>query len=369
MNSFPLIDPIPLPAPVWLFKSLHILTLSLHFMVMQMFLGGLLVATVLSCCGASDSLRRGTAAALARRLPILLTFVINFGIPPLLFSQVLYGPALLTSSVLIGVYWFAVIFLLMGCYWLLYRFADGAYQGAPVWWKGALALVLAVCISRIYSMNMTLMLRPEVWQGMYAASALGAQVPPHDPTLLPRWLFMVTGAGWMAGLWMIWIAGRKTVGPALGRYLAGIGGRLAAVAVIVQASQFYFVLSAQPDAVKDGIAASALLQGARISWCVAAALVLGFALWVSLKRTCTYAAGYVAALLAVVTLASWVTLRDGIRDVTLASKGFDVWQQAVVTNWGVVGLFLVILVLGLVAMGWLVSVMMKAKPVAEGGLS
>ena len=369
MNAFPWLDPIPLPAPVWLFKALHILTLSFHFVAMQMFLGGLLLAMVLSCCDVSNSLRRGAAAAVARRLPTLLTFVINFGVPPLLFAQVLYGPALYTSSLLIGAYWFAVIPLLMGCYWLVYKFADGAGKDPRAWWKGSLALVLATCISMIYSTTMTLMLRPEVWSSMYTLSASGIYLPTHDPTLMPRWLFMLTGGCWVAGLWMIWIAGRKSVEPGLGRYLATIGGRLATGMILVQAGLFYLVLEAQPAVVKDGIAASALLNGARTFWCAAAALVLVFALWVSWKRTCTYAAGYVAALLTVVTLASWVIVRDGIRDLTLASKGFDVWQQAVVTNWGVVGLFVATLALGLVAMGWLISVMMRATPVVEGELS
>ena len=35
--------------------------------------------------------------------------------------------------------------------------------------------------------------------------------------------------------------------------------------------------------------------------------------------------------------------RDGVRDLTLLNKGYDVWDRAVVTNWSVVGLFLVLL--------------------------
>ena len=31
MSPFPALDPIPLPAPVWVFKTLHILFLGLHF--------------------------------------------------------------------------------------------------------------------------------------------------------------------------------------------------------------------------------------------------------------------------------------------------------------------------------------------------
>ncbi len=48
MNPFPAVDPIPLPAPVWLLKLLHIVTLSLHFVAVEMLLGGLLLAVLLS---------------------------------------------------------------------------------------------------------------------------------------------------------------------------------------------------------------------------------------------------------------------------------------------------------------------------------
>ena len=53
--------------------------------------------------------------------------------------------------------------------------------------------------------------------------------------------------------------------------------------------------------------------------------------------------------------------RDGVRDVTLLSKGYDVWDRAVVTNWGVVALFLVLFVAGLGVVGWLVSVVARAQ--------
>ena len=135
MNLFPAVDPIPLPAPVWLFKALHILTLALHFISVELLLGGLLVAVWLNFYGsrrrhdAAAMLRLDAAAALARRLPIVMTYVINLGVPPLLFAQVLYGQALYTSSVLIGFYWIAVVFLLMACYWVIYRFAAGTESG------------------------------------------------------------------------------------------------------------------------------------------------------------------------------------------------------------------------------------------------
>jgi hypothetical protein len=226
-NVIPAMDPIPLPAPVWLFKLLHILTLALHFVTVEMLLGGLLVAAWLNFLGTRGGPLAGArltaGAALARRLPIVMTYVINLGVPPLLFAQVLYGRALYTSSVLIGAWWIAVIFLLMGSYWLLYRFAGRAQAGQAGWMGALLAWLMAGLIAKIYSTNMTLMLRPDVWTSMYSTSAHGTLLPPHDPTLLPRWLYMLTGGLAVAGLWMVWLAANRNIADEV-RSLGG-GGR------------------------------------------------------------------------------------------------------------------------------------------------
>lgn len=371
MSAFPAVDPIPLPAPVWLFKALHVVTLALHLVSVELLLGGLLVATGLNFFGSgragdpAAALRRNASAALARRLPIVMTYVINLGVPPLLFAQVLYGRALYTSSVLIGVYWIAVIFLLMACYWLLYRFAAGAEAGKAVWWQGLLAWLIAGAIARIYSTNMTLMLRPEVWPEMYSASASGIHLPPHGPTLLPRWLFMLAGGFWVTGLWMIWLAGRQSFETPLKSYLAANGGRLAAVMVVVQAGLAFLVVNAQPATVRLALAGHALYRLAGVAWLAAAALVLVFAVWAWLHPPTTRAAGWASAALVFVAMLAMTTYRDGIRDLTLASKGFFDEPTKVVTNWSVVGVFLVVFVIGLGGLAWLISVVMRAKPVAE----
>src|SRR5580700_7009937 len=169
MNGFPNVDPIPLPAPIWLFKLLHIVTLALHFVAMQMLVGGLLIAVLLNLLGSSEPAKTA-AAAMGRRLTVVMTYVINLGVPPLLFAQVLYGRALYTSSVLIGVYWISIIAVLTLAYWLLYKFSARLDAGRSAWWAGLGAWVLAGFIARLLSTNMTLMLRPEAWRQMYSAS-------------------------------------------------------------------------------------------------------------------------------------------------------------------------------------------------------
>ena len=79
---------------------------------------------------------------LIHRLPTVMAFVINLGIPPLLFAQVLYGRALYTSSVLIGTYWISVILLLMASYYGLYMSAGLAAKQPRVvcaWLRDAAA--------------------------------------------------------------------------------------------------------------------------------------------------------------------------------------------------------------------------------------
>ena len=105
-----------------------------------------------------------TARALARRLTVVMTYVINLGVPPLLFAQVLYGRALYTSSVLIGALLDLDHRLLTLTYWLLYQFTARLEAGRSAWWVGLSAWLLAGFIARLLSTNMTLMLRPEVWR-------------------------------------------------------------------------------------------------------------------------------------------------------------------------------------------------------------
>jgi hypothetical protein len=67
----------------------------------------------------------------------------------------------------------------------------------------------------------------------------------------------------------------------------------------------------------------------------------------------------------IITMLAMVTVRDGIRDLTLKGYGYDVWNRAVATNWTVTGLFFVTLVAGLACVGWLITVLKRAKPAAE----
>jgi hypothetical protein len=372
MQSFPAVDPIPLPAPIWLLKLLHIVTLALHFVAVEMLLGGLLLAVLLSLFRGSPS-SMVAARALARRLTVVMTFVINLAVPPLLFSQVLYGRALYTSSVLIGVYWIAIIGLLMLVYWLLYRFTGRLEAGKSAWWVGLSAWLLAGCIARLLSTNMTLMLRPEVWRKMYSASAMGAYLPTGDPTLTPRWLLMITGGLFIGGLWLIYLAGRSTFTAEEKHFIVSLGGKVAALFGIVYLAAGVWAAGVQPALVKSMLVSPpagyefykyfGLAGYGWLALVVVAVLLAAIAGFGKLSAHWTSIAVVHLAVLIELTL---VVYRDGVRDLTLLASGYNVWDRVVVTNWWVVGLFLILFVAGLGVIAWLVSVVARANNVMEG---
>lgn len=352
-------------------KLLHIVTLSLHFVAVEMLLGGLLLAVFFSLFRSSRQ-SNVAACALSRRLTVVMTYVINLGVPPLLFAQVLYGRALYTSSVLMGVYWISIIFILMLTYWLLYRFQARLLAGKPAWWVGLAAWLLAGCVARLLSTNMTLMLRPEVWRKMYSASAMGAYLPTGDPTLEPRWLMMMAGGLFIGGLWMVYLAGRSTFTAEEKTFLAGAGGKVAALFGVVYLAAGIWAASVQPAVVKAGLAGHSMYPLYKFSgfagygWLVLVAIAVLVGAVAGFGKIAAGWLSWTGVLLATLIEIMLVVYRDGVRDLTLLSKNYDVWDRVVVTNWGVVGLFLVLFVAGLVVIGWLVSVVARAQKTMEG---
>ena len=350
----PNVDPIPLPAPVWLFKVLHIVTLLLHFVAVELILGGLTIATLWNFFGKQGSDMHDASNSMIKKLPTVMIYVINFGVPPLLFSQVLYGQALYTSSVVMGAYWIAVIFLLIAGYFLLYKAADRANENRSWWWMGLVSLVLLAYIARIYSTNMTLMLRPEEWVSLYQQSGgSGTVMPQGDPTLLPRFLFMVIGSLGLAGIFSVLLGLYFDHKETVRDFVVRFGGLIGAAFVAIQMLLGYWVYSAQPQVVQNALMASPLGFYGTIIWGLFSAVAIAASIGTTMSRSTRKITGWVAAISAILSVAGTVLVRDVIRDQTLLSKGFDVWDRVVVPNWSVVLIFLVLFVVALVLIGYL----------------
>jgi hypothetical protein len=200
---------------------------------------------------------------------------------------------------------------------------------------------------------------------MYSASSLGTHLPLGDPTTLPRFFFVLVSGFVTAGLWLIYLGGRKTFSEVDGRFLSGLGGRIAAAAAIVQIGAAIAVYRTQPAMVQAALHSHLLYRVSGLGWFVLTAVLLLFAWFAAFARPISTLTSWVAVLIGVVPIALMTIYRDGIRDLSLLSKGYDVWARTVVTNWSVVGIFLVVFIAGLAVVGWLISVVARATRVME----
>jgi hypothetical protein len=193
----PRVDPLPLPGPVWLFTALLLVVFTLHVVAMNSALGGGLWAlwNYLRGRRPEHPYSRRLANELATMLPTFLAFTVTLGVAALLFVQVLLGNFLYASSILIGALWLMVIPLVMVAYYGYYYFSYSAEKrpGTAAW-----ALAVSVCvllgIAFIFVNNMTLMLTPGRWLGMYRAHPDGWNLNLGERSLLPRYLHIVNGA-------------------------------------------------------------------------------------------------------------------------------------------------------------------------------
>ena len=125
----------------------------------------------------------------------LAAAAVTFGVAPLLFVQALYGRLFFTGSVIMAWFWLAVIPLLIvayyGTYFLAFRGDRPGRSPLAVSWISA---VFFLAIAFLYSNNMTLMLRPDLFAAKYLESGTGLTLNLGDPTLYPRFLHMLLGA-------------------------------------------------------------------------------------------------------------------------------------------------------------------------------
>jgi hypothetical protein len=190
--------PDTLPVHSAWFQVLLFCTFYLHIVLMNVMFGTAFIATV-------NHLRRVTAPnvcteTISHSLPFVIAFTVNFGVPPLLFAQVLYGHFLYTSSILMAVFWLSIAFLLVVAYSLAYVYKGWYAQAGRLRLPLTLTItVLLACIAFFFVNNLSLMQNPESW-GRYFDHPQGLLLNLGDPSFIPRFLHFMIGAVAIGGL-------------------------------------------------------------------------------------------------------------------------------------------------------------------------
>jgi hypothetical protein len=362
----PQIDPMPVPAPLWLLRTLLLLTFTLHLLFMNALLGGALAALVAS--RGRSKFAAQLVSDLKRILPSTFAFTITLGVAPLLFLQVLYGHLLYASAVLMAVPWLSIIGLVVLAYYGIYYFVFHA-EKRP---RGALAVlgvatVLLAAIGFIYSNNFTLMLRPERWLSLYAHSAAGWNANWTEPTLVPRYLHMLLGAFAITGLLLVLLGIRKG-DTDYGRWLVEQGGLLFLGPTILNIFVGFWFLIRLPQPVMmtlmgNALAAVALGLSVLLPLAAVAHMIMAKA-GRSPRRNAALSIGA-----GVLTVGAMVIVRDAVRNAYLMPQ-FRLQQLQVAPQWGVIVLFVVLFVLGLLTLGYMLrAVARRPEPVGAAAAS
>ena len=195
VSLIPVADAIPVHW-FWLHLLLTVTTF-LHFVAMNIMLGTGFIAFSLPFWRGDDMMSLNSH--IAKTLPYSIAFTINLGVAPLLFLQVLYGQFFYTSSILMGVYWLSIFGILIVSYYAAYayRLADDRTGMGRLYIAVAVLLLLAV--SFLFSNNVSIMQMPEVWTS-YFSDRTGWLLNFSDPVLLPRYLHFMASAVAVGGL-------------------------------------------------------------------------------------------------------------------------------------------------------------------------
>jgi len=372
MNAFalaaiPQLDPLPMPAPAWLLWSLLLLTFFLHLLPMNFVLGGSIIALAARARtgGPKGEHTRQLVRYFAKSMPIAVAAAVSFGVAPLLFVQALYGRLFFSGSVIMAWFWFAVIPLLLlayyGTYLLAFRADRLGGSGTLVAW---VTTIFFVVIGFLYTNNMTLMLRPEVFVEKYTRSAAGLQLNLDDPTVIPRFLHMLFGAVAVAGIavahYGMWRR-RRDADPAFGTWAMKHGALWFSVATAINVVFGMWWLVALPREV--------MLRFMGRSPFASATLGLGIVLGLAslfLMALAFYAPrperlvrwGSVAVLL---TLVLMILSRDQVRQGALEMAGFELnpWVEP---QWGTILIFAALLVAAIATVAWMVLAYARSKP-------
>ncbi len=360
MNPLSLIPtPDSIPAPAWIFLALDIFLFTIHILLINMALGSILIILFRGLGGGRGSQRVSANDGAARKIPSLFALGINFGVAPLLFMQVIYGHLFYSSSVLMAVYWILIIPFLIVAYYGAYIFANKSGT-RPLLARGSLwaAAFIVLSIGLMFVNNMTLMLQPEKWT-VYFENRGGIFLNFSDSTLIPRYLHFVTASVAVGGLFMAFLAKRQA-----GKGITGAGGnrdtglKIYGYATVVQILiGMWFLITIPTDYLlyfmgRDPFSTIVFLMGLTGALGSAAA-----AFAIRLHTT---------GILFAITIAAMILTRHNLRTVYLNGK-FSLNTLHLNPQYGVMALFVGILIFGILAVIFMVKVSSSAghRRVAE----
>ena len=363
LSFIPNYQPIPLPAPVWMLKTLTVAGFYLHAIPMNVALAGGLVSGIFLLIGRKqpDGFASRLGNGLAFSLPFFVSFAITMGVVPLLFLQLIYGPQFYTSSIVMAWPWLMVIFLLLAGYYGYYIYS---YRREKLGRRGPFVLLaiwlVFMSIAFFFSNNMTLMLNPQQWMNLYSEDPYGWNLNLLDPQLIPRYLHFVVSAIAVTGLTIgcFGLYWHKRPGHEdYGKWLIQTGALTFLIPTLLQAGVGTWFLFSLPEYVQanllggDPMGTHPLLASLVLD--VVALVAMGMA-WRS-GNARPFQLGLVASLLVVALM---VFVRHMVREY-MSNRFFD-FQHPEDPQWTIIAIFLVMAAVSIGYLVWLAKIVWTA---------
>jgi MFS family permease len=251
-------------------------------------------------------------------------------------------------------YWFAVIPILILCYYGAYLLA---FRGDLPKRAAMLVMLLMslgfLAIAFFYTNNMSLMLRPDVFAAWYRDSGRGVHLNSGDATVWPRYLHFLLGAASVAGLVVAWVgAVRRRRDPEFGRWAVRYGSAWCLVATLLNFIVGLWWLGAMPRELLLGFLTGRTLGSIALGIGIAAGLAVLVLLAISTFHPEPFRFLHLASTAMLVTLAGMILARDQVREETLTHHGFAL-NPWVAPQWGPIAIFAVLLVVAIVLVVWM----------------
>jgi len=304
-----------------------------------------------------------------RQMPIIVALGVNFGIVPLLFTQVAYYKVFYPATILMAWPWFAIIALLTLAYYGVYLYAGGLKEnGARMtslrrvagWISAVLFIAIGFFFSNGFSLMTNLGAWPQLWQSTSVGGApLGIALNTGDPTLWPRWLMMFGLALTTVAAYTVLDAGlfAKKESEAYQSWAGGFALKLYTVGVVWFAlSASWYVWGTWPADLRaqmlgSGIfiltALTALSPG--LSWLLIAAQ----------RRGVTWVMALLTAFAQFGVLALNAVSRQIVQNIEL-TKFLDVTAEPVHMQWSPLIVFLLLFVAGIIVLIWMIGKVVRA---------
>lgn len=356
-------EPIPLPAPVWLLQALLFVTFVLHLIPMNMTVGGLVI---LAQGEISQRLSESVVRWIRGYLPVTTAFTITTGVAPLLFIQVLYGQLFFPAAVLIAWAWFAVIIALLIGYYGIYAYSLASDKlGRWRSWVVIGSTLLFLYIAFAFNNVITLMSTPfrwwEFWQERNPSTHFNLNL--WEPTLFPRFAHFVLGAIAFSGLTTALYG--STVykrDENAGRQLVRTGTSWFVGATVINYFFGALFLFTHEQQIWQAFIGGDLWATVTLWGGVALSLVSIITALLSRKSTRPLPLTIASMATISLTIIAMVGVKFLVRSMLIArhAPNFDLSQTPVQPQWGIIVLFVVLLLAGLGLVAWMVFQLQRA---------